>query len=130
MFNLLTLGFCFHLARALDKSFIVPRLLPSGSSFIDIDDRPNRRAKLRFGPRSWSSIAAKPRTNSPFTAADEWLLRSGRLESRDFDDLAFVRAGMSETDEMTELHRREMTEGSADAERSGELQRVFDVLEA
>ena len=72
----------------------------------------------------------KPPTNSPLTATDEWLLRSGRLDSRDFDDLAFVLAGMSEIDELTKLRRCEMAEGTSDADRLGELQRVFDVLQA
>ena len=67
--------------------------------------------------------------NSPLTASGEQLLPSGRLESGDFDDLAFVRVRMSDIDEMAELGRRELAEWASDAEASDELQGVVDILE-
>ena len=48
----------------------------------------------------------------PLTASAEQLLRCGRLESGDFDDLTFVRARISEIDQMAEVRSRELTEGA------------------
>ena len=52
------------------------------------------------------------------------------LESGDFDDFAFIRAGVAESTEMAELSGRKVPEGTADSEGSGELQGERDVLEA
>jgi hypothetical protein len=71
--------------------------------------------------------------NHPHTSLappEEYLLGSGRLESRDFDDLAFVYAPVAESAELAELARGELAERASHAERPGEVQGVFDVLEA
>ena len=61
---------------------------------------------------------------SALTAPDKYLLRCRRLESGDFDDLAFVHASVAEVAQLAARRR------GCRCRASGELQSVFDVLDA